>query len=442
MFENECTQALKASEDENVDSLEIVAKLMNMKDNLLKQVTHALIYRKILLFKDLGINSADFVESKVADITNQMDDLEKEYGYIPTKARLDEVKLSTPGVYSISFEGEGRFSESVENLYSLSLSFFEMENIIKTNFKLSEEKLSKFTEDNPVLESLRKKLEDVNKEKEKLLEDIKRNENFLMGGEMNELHEKNQQLDKLKLQNDSLSKELDNALGNLKKCQNVLTKTRHDLRNMTEAKDHLENWLKPKLKETKKYQRELAAELNRIRQDAELLPSMFRAEAQFRNQCKKDKEEAEKKMTEAVKIAEKLELEKKDLKHELERKERLALQAIAARSSMKDSLAESSRSLKKAMDEVKMMEEEVRKAKEETEYYKKRYDEMFNSVSGLNKRIEELEEHKKHLLQKIKESGDSTGLEYIVKTQKLENIKSKEPLNRVEVEDYSPEKQS
>lgn len=144
-------------------------------------------------------------------------------------------------------------------------------------------------------------------------------------------------------------------------------------------------------------------------------------------------------MKDALEKFEKLVLEKKDLQHELERKERLALQAIAARSSMKESLADSSKSLKQAMDEKKMMEEEVRKAKEETEYYKKRYDEMFNSVSGLNKRIEELEEHKKHLLAKIKESGDSTGLEYIVKTQKLENIKSKEPINRVEVEDYSPE---
>mmetsp|Transcript_14321 Transcript_14321/g.14294 ORF Transcript_14321/g.14294 Transcript_14321/m.14294 type:complete len:132 (+) Transcript_14321:1256-1651(+) len=128
----------------------------------------------------------------------------------------------------------------------------------------------------------------------------------------------------------------------------------------------------------------------------------------------------------ATETAAKLELEKKDLKHELERKERLALQAIAARSSMKDSLAESTRDLKKAMDDMKSMEEEVKKAKEETEYYKKRYDEMFNSVSGLNKRIEELEEHKKHLLSKIKESGDSTGLDYIIKTQKLDDVKGKE----------------
>ena len=34
--------------------------------------------------------------------------------------------------------------------------------------------------------------------------------------------------------------------------------------------------------------------------------------------------------------------------------------------------------------------------------YKKKHDEMFDSVSGLNKRIDELEEHKIHLLEKLK----------------------------------------
>lgn len=302
-----------------------------------------------------------------------------------------------------------------------------MENLIKTNFNLSSEKeLDDFTENNPVLETLRKKLEDVYKEKERLQDDIKRNENLMVGGEMNEIHEMTREIDRLKLYNDSLHKELDNSQGNFKTCQNALTKTKHDLKNMTEAKKNLESWLKPKLKETKRYQKELAGELLKIRQDAELLPSMFRAEAKFRNQCKQDKEDAEIKMNGATETAEKLELEKKDLKHELERKERLALLAIAARSSMKESLSESTKDLKKAMDDMKRMGEEVGKAKEETEYYKKRYDEMFNSVSGLNKRIEELEEHKKHLLAKIKESGDSTGLEYIIKTQKLENVKGKE----------------
>jgi len=50
---------------------------------------------------------------------------------------------------------------------------------------------------------------------------------------------------------------------------------------------------------------------------------------------------------------------------------------------------------------------------------------MFNSVSALNQRIEELESHKLHLLSKLKGYGDKGGLEYIVKTQNLDNLESK-----------------
>ena len=52
---------------------------------------------------------------------------------------------------------------------------------------------------------------------------------------------------------------------------------------------------------------------------------MFRAEAVFRNQCKKDKEEAEEITKDALKKYNSLLKEKEDLKHELERKERLSL---------------------------------------------------------------------------------------------------------------------
>jgi len=67
-----------------------------------------------------------------------------------------------------------------------------------------------------------------------------------------------------------------------------------------------------------------------------------------------------------------------------------------------------------------------------------KHDDMFNSVSSLNQRIEELETHKLHLLNKLKGYGDKGGLEYIVKTQKLENVQSKEFDARVVVEDYDP----
>jgi hypothetical protein len=64
---------------------------------------------------------------------------------------------------------------------------------------------------------------------------------------------------------------------------------------------------------------------------------------------------------------------------------------------------------------------------------------MFGAISGLNSRIEELEQHKLHLLQRLKKYGDKGDLSYIIKTQKLENVKGKEFEGRVVVEDYRPE---
>lgn len=85
-----------------------------------------------------------------------------------------------------------------------------------------------------------------------------------------------------------------------------------------------------------------------------------------------------------------------------------------------------------------MLENKLIETEEERLEYQNKHDEMFNSVSALNQRIEELESHKLHLLNKLKEHGDKGGLEYIVKTQKLNNVESKQFENRVVVESYDP----
>lgn len=48
------------------------------------------------------------------------------------------------------------------------------------------------------------------------------------------------------------------------------------------------------------------------------------------------------------------------------------------------------------------MDIEKAEALEERNRYERKHDEMFNAVSGLNSRIEELEQHKLHLLKKLK----------------------------------------
>ena len=43
------------------------------------------------------------------------------------------------------------------------------------------------------------------------------------------------------------------------------------------------------------------------------------------------------------------------------------------------------------------------------------------------------------MLQKLKKTGDKGDLSYIIKTQKLENVKGKEFDGKITVEDYNPE---
>ena len=79
-------------------------------------------------------------------------------------------------------------------------------------------------------------------------------------------------------------------------------------------------------------------ELERIRNDAELLPWMFRAEAVERKQFKQQSKDAVTEMNTYKKVHDKLVNERNDLVNELKRKERMALLATAARTNLKDSL--------------------------------------------------------------------------------------------------------
>ena len=114
----------------------------------------------------------------------------------------------------------------------------------------------------------------------------------------------------------------DKVIKNLESHQSQL---KIKLKKAEDQVAQLQNQYLPKIKETKKFQNELYDELEKIRQDAELLPTMFRAEALFRIECKKEKDDAVDKMTNAMKQHNKLVSERDDLKNELERKQRLAI---------------------------------------------------------------------------------------------------------------------
>ena len=143
---------------------------------------------------------------------------------------------------------------------------------------------------------------------------------------------------------------------------------------------------------------------------------MFKAEALFRKECKKEKDEAVTEMTQALKQHNKLVKKIEDLENELGRKQRLSLQAIAARSSIKLHLDEAKSQILQLQNHIVELKEKVIDADAMVTEYKRKHDEMFDSVSGLNKRIDELEQHKLHLFKKLESYGERSDLSYIVKT--------------------------
>jgi len=82
-------------------------------------------------------------------------------------------------------------------------------------------------------------------------------------------------------------------------AHNVATKTK--LREVEERNSKLEGFVVPKIRETVIRQKDISGELEKIQLDAQLLPSMFRAEAQFRKECVTERDEAVQKMKVAVK---------------------------------------------------------------------------------------------------------------------------------------------
>ena len=64
---------------------------------------------------------------------------------------------------------------------------------------------------------------------------------------------------------------------------------------------------------------------------------------------------------------------------------------------------------------------------------------MFESVSLLNSRIEELEGHKLVLLEKLKNLGDRSNIEYILRVQKIDYSSYKPTEATVHIDEYIPE---
>lgn len=180
-----------------------IAKLLNMKDTLYKQVLTGVLHRKLVIWMDLNIQSDEFVHSKVVEAVHRITDFKEQLKYVPTRLFFRELDLDTPGPFSpgAADESAGGAADLARNLEAVCEGFFQMESLIKKNFRLSSEKLLAFTESNPVQLTLREELELVYKDKTLLDEENKNLKLSLISNRENDsknLLEMHSHLEKLK----------------------------------------------------------------------------------------------------------------------------------------------------------------------------------------------------------------------------------------------------
>lgn len=125
---------------------------------------------------------------------------------------------------------------------------------------------------------------------------------------------------------------------------------------------------------------------------------MFRQESKAKKKLEEEYAAQKKMMDDAAKMDASLKKQVRDLQAEVERKKKLAMQAIAARGQFKETLMEYQHKVTQFQGILDKKDSEMHEAKEERDRYERKHDEMFQAVSGLNGRIEELEQHKLHLL--------------------------------------------
>lgn len=170
---------------ESGDQMLVIAKILNMKDKLLQQILSALLYKKTVIWTDLKINpgaSRDndeiYASEKVVKVRERIDAYLALQNYLPSRINYVPIEPEEVGVYTnIQQDAEGtQGTDFTQLLEAVIDSNADMETLIKDKFLFSQEKIQGFLDTNPVQQTLREQVEELNLHIETLNEQMSANQ--------------------------------------------------------------------------------------------------------------------------------------------------------------------------------------------------------------------------------------------------------------------------
>lgn len=97
---NEADKAFSMMNDANADRFYLLSKVLNMRENLLKQIFHAIMYKKLITWKDLQIDPDEYATQAEVDTLKLFSSVEEQLSYLPTRMEYNTVTFEAPAYFS------------------------------------------------------------------------------------------------------------------------------------------------------------------------------------------------------------------------------------------------------------------------------------------------------------------------------------------------------
>ena len=81
------------SAEPNANKLQIISKLLNLRDSLQMQIFRSCLYRKLILWNDLNIQCEEWCHQKVVECMNMITEYKEQFKYKPTMLEFNEPDL-------------------------------------------------------------------------------------------------------------------------------------------------------------------------------------------------------------------------------------------------------------------------------------------------------------------------------------------------------------
>eukprot|EP01016_Furgasonia_blochmanni_P048901 TRINITY_DN7362_c0_g1_i10.p1 TRINITY_DN7362_c0_g1~~TRINITY_DN7362_c0_g1_i10.p1 ORF type:complete len:435 (+),score=97.20 TRINITY_DN7362_c0_g1_i10:57-1307(+) len=409
--------------DRNADlPIESIFRILNLRESLLVNILMGLLYKRQLMYRDIGVPNEEYSHSEIVKIAQVMEEQEKNLGFVPTKMPFQEQsELESKMDSFLKFphdrnRGNDAKQLSLCPLLTAVISAFNMiEELFQSN---ANTRRGVSTNDADLKESsdMRQMRIDLEETKVKLITLEEKYQKILLKTDLPD----NNQLVSLQDTVNDLRKtvhrqelEIDTLKSNTRGSEEMIGRLKEKLRELEENYEDLRHFYVPKLEEVSSLQRDIIDEMRSIKQDIQLFPGLLRTEDRIRLKVLDENAQLQGTIKKMADILGRERNKCKLFKDDLVRKERLIFELTDMIDKLQGEIAQQKNEIADKHSEIESLNKSISKLSETKATSDAKLKEMYELNELLDKKYRALEEQKIMLINRLKRFGDTSAEHYL-----------------------------